>query len=283
MGNLRDARAQEDGGEADERGRPLAGRPGVADVLAEVERRHAERPNLAVELPRRELTTTERRAVMVADRVIFWFTHHWLTIFNLMALLYVGLPFLAPIFMHVGWSGAGRLIYAMYTPLCHQLPDRSFFLFGRQSSYSFQEMYELVGTTGVMQHGFIGSPELGFKIALCQRDVAIYGTIFVAGLAFGLLRKRVRQVPLWAYVLFGVFPPGIDGGLQMLFGWRGMFPGALAQWIPTWGAMVFESTPLRRVISGLLFGLMTVWLAYPNVEEAVSEIRTTLQEKFGWK
>ncbi len=254
--------------------------PSTEEILAEVERRRAAR-DAEARTPTRPLSVTERRFVLAADRVIFFVSRHWLVIFNLAALLYIGLSVLAPVLMHLGVERPGQAIYAMYAPLCHQLPDRSFFLFGPRLAYSYEEMWELVGAEGVTPHGFIGSPELGYKIALCQRDVGIYSMILLAGLAYGLVRKRLRPLPFWAYILFGIVPIGVDGGLQMLFGRRGLFSGLPARTIPWLSIQMLESGPVRRIVTGALFGLATIWLAYPYVEEAFVEIRKTLEQRFG--
>ena len=65
-----------------------------------------------------------------------WVTGHWLEIFFVVYGLWVWLPWLAPVFMRVGWDGAGRALYTIYSFFCHQLPERSFFLFGHKSMYS---------------------------------------------------------------------------------------------------------------------------------------------------
>ena len=91
--------------------------PSTADVLAEVERRQA-----AAQAPMGE---RRRRVVILADRFVFWLTKHWLAVLNALVLLYVGFPFLAPVLMHLGAAGPARVIYTMYRPLCHQLPQRS--------------------------------------------------------------------------------------------------------------------------------------------------------------
>jgi hypothetical protein len=44
--------------------------------------------------------------------------------------IFNALPFLAPVFMKLGLEGIGRAIYLIYWPLCHQMAQRSFFLFG---------------------------------------------------------------------------------------------------------------------------------------------------------
>jgi len=245
--------------------------PTVEQILAEVERRRAARPEAE-----RTLSPMERRLVVAADRFIFWLARHWLAIFNLAALLYVGLPFLAPVLMHAGIEGPAQTIYAMYRPLCHQLPYRSWYLFGSQLAYTREQLASLVGIEALVPHGYIGDATLGFKVALCQRDTAIYGAILLTGLLYGLTRRRLRPLPFWAYLLFGIGPIGLDGGVQLL-------SYALPLLRPSIAVPPLESTPARRVITGVLFGLTTVWLAYPNIQLATQEVLETLEKRFGWE
>lgn len=77
------------------------------------------------------------------DRLVAWLARHWLAVFNAVVAVFIGVPFLAPVFMHAGATGAGRLIYALYSPTCHQLPERSFFLFGPSGVYSANELETL--------------------------------------------------------------------------------------------------------------------------------------------
>jgi len=188
------------------------------------------------------------------DRLVYSIARHWLLIFNLAVALYLAVPVAAPVLMHSGHTRAGRLIYLIYQPMCHQLPERSYFLFGQQATYSLQELNAagvLPGLALQERRHFIGNEHFGYKIALCQRDVAIWGTILLAGLLFGLMRRRWRPLPLRWYVLFLV-PLALDGGTQLL-GLR-------------------ESNWVLRTLNGALFGLGTVWLAYPYVEEAMADV-----------
>jgi len=67
-----------------------------------------------------------------ADRLSGWIANHWLAVVISMFILYLGLPFLAPVLMKTGAKVPAQVIYTAYTPLCHQLGFRSFFLFGEQ-------------------------------------------------------------------------------------------------------------------------------------------------------
>jgi uncharacterized membrane protein len=226
---------------------------------------------------RRERSALATRASAIADRFVLWLSRRWLQVVNVLALVYVGLPLLAPLLMHLGVEWASRLIHAVYKPLCHQLPQRSFFLFGPQATYRYGDLAARVGaqiTDAPWSGTFVGDPEIGYKTALCQRDMAIYGTILVAGLVFGALRarRRVRPMPIWAYIAFGVLPMLIDGGYQ----WVSYAAAAL---VPRLGVLPHETTPVFRVVTGSLFGLSTVWLAYPHVEDTMREVRESLEGK----
>lgn len=106
---------------------------------------------------------------------------------------------------------------------------------------------------------FRGDEEMGYKIALCQRDIAIYVTMTFTGILYGLFRKRIRPVPLWLYALLGIGPIALDGFSQLL----GYPPFEL--WDPR------ETTPTFRIMTGALFGFMNVWLAFPYINASMQE------------
>ena len=72
---------------------------------------------------------------MIIDRIIYTLARRWLFFFSLAIGLYVGLPILAPVLMNAGLTGPANLLYRAYSPMCHQLASRSFFLFGEQPAY----------------------------------------------------------------------------------------------------------------------------------------------------
>ena len=205
------------------------------------------------------------------NRSLLFISRHWLALFNLLVLLYVGLPFTAPVLMKLGAERPARWIYKAYSPLCHQWAFRSWFLFGPQAAYpralAGTGLVPLRTATGVDEYDlvaareFVGNEQVGFKVALCERDVAIYGGLLLGGALFAGLRRHLRPLPIWAWVLFGVLPIALDGGSQLL--------GAL----PFLSWPIRESTPLLRTLTGLAFGLTNVWLAYPYVEESMDETR----------
>jgi uncharacterized membrane protein len=197
-----------------------------------------------------------------ADRAIFQLAKHWLALANTFWGLYVILPVLAPLLMIAGLVLPARIIYVIYRPACHQRPERSYFLGGPEMAYSPEELAAAGVDVGPLARD-IGNATIGWKMAFCQRDVAIYGTIFLAGLAYALVR-RFRggagnwRMPLRYFLLFLV-PMGVDGVLQ-LFGF-------------------YESNWLLRTLTGVTFGLGAVLFAYPYAQEGFDDVRRSINDR----
>lgn len=214
-----------------------------------------------------------------ADRFSLWLSKHYMLVLNVIVLLYLGLPFLAPVLLKLGYNGPAKIIYKGYSFVCHQLAFRSWFLFGEQTAYPRQaagvdrlKPYGMV--TGMDEFDnlqareYTGSPVIGYKVALCQRDVGIYGGILFFGLIFSLSKRRLKSLPWYLWIIIGILPIAMDGFSQLL----SQPPISL---LP-----MRESTPFLRTLTGGLFGITTAWFGYPMVEETMSEIRKFTQEKF---
>jgi uncharacterized membrane protein len=205
------------------------------------------------------VTGRTRDLVIFADKAIFRLAKHWLVLINLVWGLYVGLPLLAPILMDAGWTVPAKVIYTIYRPACHQRPERSYFFGGPEAVYTTEEL----AAAGIDVDPFaraIGNEQVGWKVAFCERDVAIYGAIFVSGLVYGLVRKRLRNWRMrFRYFLLFLIPMGLDGVLQ-LFG-------------------LYESNWLLRTITGVIFGVGAVFFAYPYLEEGFADVRRTINSK----
>lgn len=219
------------------------------------------------------------------DRFTYWFANHYILVLNLIVLLYLGLPFLAPAMMAVGWNTPAGVIYKVYSATCHQFAFRSWFLFGEQAAYP-REAAHVSGlvpyrdATGLSEEdqfaarAFIGNPELGYKVALCQRDVAIYGGIFIFGIVYSLTGRRLKSLPWYLWIIVGMLPIAMDGLSQLIS------QPPLGAFIPD-GLLSFrESTPFLRSLTGFLFGFTTAWFGYPLVEETMKETRQYMEEKF---
>jgi len=205
------------------------------------------------------VTGRTRDLVIWTDKAIFKLAKHWLALFNLFWGLYVFVPVLAPVFMNAGWTFPAKVIYTLYRPACHQRPTRSYFIGGPEAVYSPEEL----AAAGVNIDPFardIGNDQVGWKVAFCERDVAIYGAIFFTGLAYGLVRKRLRGWRMrFRYFILFLIPTAVDGTLQ-LFG-------------------LYESTWVLRTITGVIMGVGAVLFAYPYVEEGFADTRRTINGK----
>lgn len=137
-----------------------------------------------------------------------WGSDHWLLLINSVSFVLLLLPtLLAPAFLAWGWNLPVQLIFWAYSSVCHQMPSRSFFVFGQQ-------------------------------MAFCQRNTAIFGAFFLFGMVYILFRRRMKSLPTWLAVVYSL-PMAIDGFTQ-LFGWRestwelrlatGAFFGLAAVW-----------------------------------------------------
>lgn len=244
------------------------------------------------------ITTThssrERSLAVIANRAVYWLSHHWLLVISLIFAVYVGLPWLAPIFMKLGWTGAGNFIYLVYSTQCHQLPQRSFFLFGPKATYSLAEIQAAWANTSnpVILRQFIGNEALGWKVAWSDRMVSMYTAILPVGLVFRLLRGRLKPLSLWSFAAF-ILPMVIDGGTHMLSDLGGIGNGFRDSnaWLAALTGDVFPAAfyagdalgsfnSWMRLVTGILFAIGCVWLAYPHVERALDDAAAEVEGKF---
>jgi uncharacterized membrane protein len=126
------------------------------------------------------------------DRLVGLLGRHWLALVNVVVFVFAFLPFVAPWLASLDGAlpqSVAREVYSAYSYTCHQLPQRSWFLFGQQMAY-------------------------------CERDAAIYPAAFVSGLVFAWARGRGGHARLgWRGYFLLIAPMAIDGFTQ-LFGLR---------------------------------------------------------------
>src|SRR5260370_27511393 len=108
---------------------------------------------------------------------------------------------LIPVLSYLGLDVLAKPLFSALHAMCAQIPSHSFYLFGHQ-------------------------------LGLCQRNLAIYGSMFLDSPVFVATKKRLPRIPLCLSLLL-VPPLPLDGTTQM-FGWR-------------------ESTWALRLITGTLF------------------------------
>ncbi len=241
------------------------------------------RPIESSQTPTQSQPIKRKEAWSKADDFTLWFSRHYLAVFNVLVLIYVGLPFLAPVLVNAGAQRPAKLIYGVYGVVCHQLAFRSIFLFGEQIIYpraavglegvdSFSQATGLGEGNSAREifsaRAYHGDEHVGYKVALCQRDLAIYAAILLFGIIYGLTGKRLKPLPWYIWFLVGIVPIGLDGVSQII-----------SQ--PPFNLFPYrESTPFLRILTGALFGFTTAWFGYPLVEETMVDTRTMMSDKY---
>lgn len=239
--------------------------------------------------------SARKRAWKIAlNRAVYRLSVHWMLAFSLVYGLYVGLPFLAPVFMQLGWSGAGKLIYLGYSVVCHQMPQRSFFLFGPQAMYPLEQIQTVWQNTinPLVLRQYIGEPALGWKVAWSDRMVSMYTSVLIFAWLWYPLRKKIKPLPWWGFLLF-LIPMGIDGithtvsdfyGIGQGFRYTNAWLAELTNYAfaPTFyaGDALGSFNSWMRLITGTLFGLGTVWFGFPYLEMAFQDTARVIRDKF---
>lgn len=246
--------------------------------------------------PQANITTNSRTLAIQANRLVYWLSCHWLLLLSLVLAVWVGLPWLAPVFMELGWTRAGEAIYLLYSFQCHQLPQRSFFLFGPQLMIPLEQIQAEWQPTNnpLLLRQFAGNAALGWKVAWSDRMVSTYGSPLLWGLLFYWpLHRRLRPLPLWGLILLSL-PMALDGGTHLLSDTFGGIDSGFRYsnaWLATLtgnafapgfysGDAVGSFNFWLRLITGLLFGLGVVWFAYPRLGAAFAETAHHIEKKF---
>ncbi|AIJ05196.1 hypothetical protein JH146_0346 [Methanocaldococcus bathoardescens] len=115
---------------------------------------------------------------------------YYALIFVSFLIFYLGI-FLAPYFAFLGehsnfWKLISICVYSIYSPICHQMPQRSFFIFGH-------------------------------KMAVCARCFGIY-TGFLIGMVIYLFLKKLDdfKIPNKWYLIISSIPMVVDGTTQLI-------------------------------------------------------------------
>ncbi len=170
------------------------------------------------------------------DRAVLWCFRHWLAFANAFVLIYGGLPWLSPVLIELGYTNLGKLLFYLYTPLCHQRPTQSFFL-------------------------------LGHQVAFCHRESAMYISLFMGGLLYAWLRQRIKIRPISPWItLLLLMPLAFDGTTHLI---NELLPflnlrsdmnavGSFNWWL--------------RMLTGVLFGVAFVLGVYPRLDQELGDI-----------
>lgn len=216
-----------------------------------------------------------------------WLGENWAKLFLAIYGFWVILPFFAPLFMRIGWTDLAKGIYRLYSFFCHQLPQRSLFLFGQKTMYSLAEIQSVWQNTfdPFVLREFVGNTEFGYKIAWSDRMISFYGGIWLFGLHWLSLRKRIKQIPWWGFLLL-LTPIMVDGSSHLVSDLAGIRQGVrdTNMWLINLtdntfpvsfyaGDAIGSFNSWMRWITGLLAGLGLVWFILPTVDTAFGVVK----------
>ncbi|TKJ27881.1 MAG: hypothetical protein CEE40_12815 [Chloroflexi bacterium B3_Chlor] len=226
----------------------------------------------------------------IAGTIAHVLVRHWLLLLNVSLGLFVLGAVAAPALMAVGLEWPGRILYALYGFTCHQLPQRSYFLFGPRlvQTYSWEQLLT-AGMDPVWPRQFLGTAKIGYNLGLAHRNTAIYSSLFVGGILFALfgqpllrgrwhVSRRQYLVPWLLAVLF----MALDGGSHLVSeltgcgfradnGWLRLLTGGALPSHFYMGDGVGSFNWLMRTLTGALMGLTTVWFVLPILQKGFKE------------
>lgn len=225
--------------------------------------------------------------VSYLEHGLYSLARRWQLVFFALLGISAGLPFLAPVFMEQGWSGPARVIYFIYSFLCHQLPQRSFFLFGPKVTYTLSEIQAVwqPALDPLVLRQFIGNPEMGWKVAWSDRMVSMYTSLWLCGVLWRLLHRRLPPLPWWGLGLF-LLPMAVDGTSHFISDFAGIGQGFRDSnaWLAALTNHAFSSgfyagdawgsfNSIMRIFTGILFGIGITWFVYPMLDDTFSQFR----------
>jgi uncharacterized membrane protein len=222
-----------------------------------------------------------------------WLMRHWLLLLAVPWTLYVSVPWLAPVAMQLGARQAADAIYTVYSTQCHQLPERSYFLFGPKTMYSLDEIQAAFLPTNdpLVLRQFNGNETMGWKVAWSDRMVSLYGGVWLAMVLFALVGRRLPRLPVWAFALM-LLPMLLDGGSHFLSdvlsggvgagfrdsnAWLAALSG---QTLPAWfvaGDALGSFNWSLRLLTGLLMAVAVVWFVFPLLDDSAAAARYDLE------
>ncbi|MBE3558059.1 MAG: DUF2085 domain-containing protein [Ktedonobacteraceae bacterium] len=180
----------------------------------------------SAQIPQNPTQTVQRqpkqRAFVIRLKAFYHATgefllEHWASIITIALGLLVFNAILIPFLSYLGLDAIARPLFSSMHYVCAQIPSHSYYI-------------------------------LGHQFGLCERNFAIYSSMFAGSLIFTLSKKRLPGLPWWIWILL-MLPMAWDGFTQM-FGWR-------------------ESDWILRTVTGVLFGFGNVWFALPMMQKAL--------------
>ena len=240
-------------------------------------------------------TPRSREVAIILDRLIYQVSRHWILIFSLVVGCYVGLPWLAPVLMHLGWADAGNAIYLLYSTQCHQMPQRSFFVFGPQGMYSLAQIEAAWKPTAdpMMLRQFVGNVQMGWRVAWSDRMVSMYSSLLPFAWLWSKLWHGIKPLAWWG-LLLSLLPMALDGGTHLVSDVLGGIGGGFRDTNVWLSVLTRHALPdsfyvgdglgsfnsWMRLVTGVFFAFGVVWFCFPYLQAAFDDLARNLEDKF---
>ncbi|MGC8879125.1 MAG: DUF2085 domain-containing protein [Anaerolineae bacterium] len=220
----------------------------------------------------------ERNRSIVADRerLALRLSRYWQLLIIVLPGFWLGLAVLAPWLMAIGLEVPARIIYRFYSLQCHQLPQRSYFLFGQAGGIQTYSLDQILAWGADINHlrAFLGNPKVGYKVAFDMRLTALYSALFVGSLLWTVFGRWLPRLKPIIYLLL-ILPMALDGGSHLLseitgLGFRETNTWAIwltgSHFSPDFytGTTIGTLNWMLRTATGALFGLATAWFVFSH-------------------
>jgi uncharacterized membrane protein len=157
--------------------------------------------------------------------------------------------------------------------------------------YALPDILAVWGDTAnpLLLRRFVGNAAMGWKVAWSDRMVSMYGSILLTAWVWGLMRNRLKPLPLWGLVLFAL-PMVVDGTTHFLSDLGGLDQGFryTNAWLAALTGNFFPEAfypgnalgsfnSWMRLVTGILFGIGIVWYGFPYIEEIALGTRKRIE------
>ena len=231
-----------------------------------------------------------RRSVAIfLQKIVYYLSKTWFGFAMLVSFLFLLLGLLAPALMAENNVESAQSIYRFLAINNHQLPERSYFLFGEEGSIQTYSEAELIaqGMNLENKEAFIGNETVGYKTGLNHRMMSIFIGMFIGGLAWGLSRGKLR-IGLFVFLLL-LLPILLDGFSHMISDTSSGFR-EVNNWARFLSGNAFSDTFYNettagslnwwlRIITGTLFGLGITWYLFTRFDDYFKKVRQRLEPR----
>jgi len=227
------------------------------------------------------------RRARFMQKVVWYLANYWFPLFLAVPLFFLLLGVLAPALLAEGKTEAATAVYRFLAIDNHQMPDRSYFLFGQANGIQTYPPETLIAAGADPQdwEAFTGNEALGYKTGLNHRMIAVFLGMVVGGLAWGLSRGRLG-IGFIIFVLL-TLPILADGFSHIISETEGTGARTTNEWAVAITGGAFPEQFYQgdtagslnwwlRTVTGFLFGLGIVLFLFARFDNYFRQVRRRL-------